>query len=51
MEGGYRRLGIKLVEADYDMTAWEFTEGATLSSSDFVEVCIKEVKKKLFGWN
>ena len=27
------------------MTAWEFTEGATLSSSDFVEVRIKEVKK------
>jgi len=26
------------------MTAWEFTEGATLSSSDFVEVRIKEVK-------
>ena len=27
------------------MTAWEFTEGATLSSSDFVEVRIKEVTK------
>ena len=27
------------------MTAWEFTEGTTLSSSDFVEVRIKEVKK------
>ena len=27
------------------MTALEFTEGATLSSSDFVEVRIKEVKK------
>ena len=26
------------------MTAWEFTEGATLSSSDFVEVRTKEVK-------
>jgi len=33
------------------MTAEEFTEGATLSSSDFVEVRIKEVKKILFGWN
>ena len=30
------------------MTAWEFTEGATLSSSDFVEVRIKEVKN--FVW-
>ena len=36
-------MGTKLVEADYDCL--EFTEGATLSSSDFVEVRIKEVKK------
>ena len=27
------------------LTACEFTEGATFPSSDFVEVCIKEVKK------
>ena len=27
----------------HTMTVWEFTEGATLSSSDFVEVPIKKV--------
>ena len=46
---------MKTIEGDIDgwvpnlskqtMTAWEFTEGATLSSSDFVEVRIKEVRK------
>ena len=45
IEGGYRRLVPNL--SKQTMTAWEFTEalGATLSSSDFVEVRIKEVKK------